>query len=246
MNEDLGVEQPIVSRPRADMRRAVLLAAVAFAVMTFALYAVFGTFWDKKGIFWGGVHNQHEYRQALADYQGHRMDPVRQVHLVTVSAEGTATAHWEVWYSLRAGGRARVHPTASDKGEHFTFRDARGRPIPMRRIGGRQSDRYLLLLPPDLHKGDLVHTRGSSQLPAFMVKQDGEDWLYDFRHVYGPPIPYHHEVTLPAGAKVLGAQPAPQVTRQSGNRLTLVYDRSLGNNEFFKCRVRYRLAEAAP
>ena len=245
MNEDLASGQPETPRPRADMRRAVLLAAFAFAVMTFALYAVFGTFWDKKGIFWGGVHNQDEYQQALADYQGHPMDPVRQVHRVRLSAEGAATFDWEVWYALRAGGRALAYDSTSGKRRRLTFRDARGRRIPARRTRGRQSDIYLLLLPPDLHEGDLVYLRGSGR-GFIMARRDRGDWLYDFRHTHGDPIRYRHEVTLPAGARILQAEPAPQQTRQAGDRLTLVYDRSLGNNEFFKCRVRYRLAQAAP
>lgn len=246
MNEDLASGQPETPRPRADMRRAVLLAALAFAVMTFALWVIFGTFWDKRGIFWGGVHNQDEYRQALADYQGHRMDPVRQVHQVTLSAGGAATLDWEVWYALRAGGRALAYDSSSGKRETLPFWDARGRLIPARRTRGRQSDIYLLLLPPGLHKGDVVHLRGSQRLPGFMVRRDRGDWLYDFRHTHGSPIRYHHEVTLPAGARILQAEPAPRQTREAGNRLTLVYDHALGNNEFFKCRVRYRLAETAP
>jgi hypothetical protein len=174
------------------------------------------------------------------------MDPVRQVHRVTLSPGGAATLDWELWYALRAGGRALAYDSTSGKRRRLTFWDARDRRIPARRTRGPQSDIYLLLLPPDLHKGDVVRVRGSQRLPGFMVKRDGEDWLYDFRHMYGPSIAYRHEVTLPAGARIVQPEPAPQQTREAGDRLTLVYDHALGNNEFFKCRVRYRLAQAAP
>jgi len=242
MSEYATGEQPAVVRPPANMRRAVLWAALAFVLLTLACYAVFGTFWDKKGIFWGGIHSQQEYQQALASYQGEQMDPVRQVHRVTLGADGKATLQYEMQYALRAGRRAVAYNTWSGKRSvRITYRDARGRVIPTRVTRYDQnSEVYLLLLPPELHKGDRVLSGGTTDA-SFLLRREGEGWLFEYRHMHGDPIHYTQELTLPAGARLTQAQPPPVRTKQAGGRLTLVYDRRLGSKEFFRCRVRYRI-----
>jgi len=229
-------------RPRANMRKAVAIAALALAVLALALYAVFGTFWDKQGIFWGGVHDQDEYQQALARYQGHDVKPLAQVHRITLAADGTGTVSSEVHFGLTAGGRALVYNSTNDAYRgRLVFRDRGDRVIPTRFVPGKSQDIYVLRLPPDLKEGDVVVTRQSMPLPAVLVKREGAGWRYDFRHLYGPPIHYTQELTLPARAQVTKAEPPPAVTREVGGRTTLVYHRQLGNNELFRYRVRYRL-----
>lgn len=240
----MNSEAAVPDRPAANMRRAAVHAALALVMLTLALYAVCGTFWDKKGLFFAGLRSQREYQRRLAHYQGVPLEASGLVHRVTVEPDGRAAFEWEMQFPAPAGGRARATDQSDPPRRLVVYRDAQGRPLPTRVTRTARQDDYLIMLPPAIHEGDLIKTVNSNAAARVdWLRWERDHWVYTYRHLFGSAtVRYTHVLSLPPGAQVLDTYPGPTAVRRQGGRLVLVFDRQLGPMEAFRCKVAYRPA----
>ncbi|NOZ23143.1 MAG: hypothetical protein GXP25_18875 [Planctomycetes bacterium] len=167
----------------------------------------------------------------------------KQSNVITIDAEGKAIAQADI--VERNNGRvpiSRISFSAGQRAKLLKVRDQDenllvfvATPIDERTI-------YMVALRTPIPPGE-ERTIQSFYEVKDLVRQDGDMWVYRYRHSPGPETLYSHTLRLPPDAVVVDmTPPADDVALDEGVQ-TLSWTNVIPRAAHFDCTVRYRLPE---
>jgi hypothetical protein len=236
----------IMESRKYDMRWEAVNAFGCVIVVAVLMGHFFGPFTAKKGLFFNGIRTESEFRILDAAGSPDNVAVQSQRQRVTLRADGSATLVSEVTYAI-SPGRRRVELALHGCDPNVTkiFDDV-GRDLPFEAARGDDGAWvYEVALPAASGDGGSVHVQNRMEgLP--LVRKQGENWTYSFRHYFGGRIRFEHTVTLPNGMVVVSARPTPSEQSTLDDTISLEFEKQLGDSEGFYCEVTYRPRSPSP
>ncbi|MHB1000730.1 MAG: sigma-70 family RNA polymerase sigma factor [Armatimonadota bacterium] len=166
----------------------------------------------------------------------------RNMHFIEINEEGGATLY-------------ATFVTINDTGEPltgFSFNSgstpdcmyqegekAELKHVGKNKVGTSMLDSYYLTLPKPVQPGEFSSTLMVKMFKPGSIPSLGDGrFRFSWSQMPGPNYAYVQAIKLPKGAKLLASDPAPDETRGKVGA-TLLWQRTLGPGEAFKCTIEY-------
>ena len=169
-------------------------------------------------------------------------DPVIDDTMVVLAADGSATSVTEIEKPYSSFHRPTDYPFFAPKDRELRFVDPAGNKMPVEVTPEGTHNRYQVTLTDAVFCDDgmMRHTR-ISEAPGVAMLKEGI-WTYESDIVYGGrENQFSITVCLPAGAKIVSANPDPTVQFEKDGRTSLRFQGTRGKNKKFAYSVRYEL-----
>lgn len=161
--------------------------------------------------------------------------------LVTIAPDGSATSVADIEQSHSSYHLPKEFPYFAPKEQRVRFLDPEGGEMPAKMTPADTHIRYdVTLSKAAFSSGKIRHTR-ISEIPKAAMLEDGV-WSCEYDVMYSlRESRFTVTVSLPPGARLVSASPAPALEFDLGGRAALRFHATRGRNESFNCKMRYEL-----